>query len=86
MRRFAVALIVGLALLASCSRGTDDSTTSVSEPATRWVSTWAASPQPVDPPLVVAIPAEFDNQTIRQIVRVSIGGAELRVRFSNEYG
>ena len=77
MRRFAVALIVGLALLASCSRGTDDSTTSVSEPATRWVSTWAASPQPVDPPLVVAIPAEFDNQTIRQIVRARADRARL---------
>ena len=52
----------------------------------RWVGTWTASPQAPEPPFVGATPAAFDNQTVRQIVRTSIGGSTLRVRFSNEFG
>jgi lysophospholipase L1-like esterase len=44
-----------------------------------WVGTWSASMQA---PLGVA-PQSFDNQTLRQIVHVSIGGSIVRVRFSN---
>jgi lysophospholipase L1-like esterase len=33
-----------------------------------------------------APPANFDNQTIRMIVRTSLGGRRLRVQFSNDYG
>ncbi len=51
-----------------------------------WVGTWTASPQAPEPPFVPAIPAQFDNQTIRQIVHTSIGGRTVRVRLSNEYG
>jgi len=55
-----------------------------------WVATWAASPQamrglPGAPP-ANAPPANFDNQTIRMIVRTSLGGRRLRVQFSNDYG
>ncbi|MEV4617714.1 SGNH/GDSL hydrolase family protein [Asanoa sp. NPDC049573] len=49
-----------------------------------WIATWgtavhgaAAPPQPA---------TTFDNQTLRQVVHVSTGGAALRVRLSNEYG
>jgi lysophospholipase L1-like esterase len=53
-----------------------------------WVAVWGAAPTP---PNLVATPrlppsARYSNQTIRQVVRVSAGGAKLRVRFSNEYG
>jgi lysophospholipase L1-like esterase len=58
------------------------------ETAQHWVGTWAASPQM--PPDEAASPnspdAGFTNQTVRMIVRVSIGGQELRVRFSNAFG
>src|SRR3954447_12259550 len=47
-----------------------------------WVGTWTASPQP---PRGV-MPASFSNQTVRQIVRVSIGGSKVRIRLSNEFG
>jgi lysophospholipase L1-like esterase len=47
----------------------------------RWVGTWSASPQAVDPP-----GAAIDNQTIRQVVRTSIAGDSVRVRLSNEFG
>ena len=33
-----------------------------------------------------AIPRSLRDQTIRQIARVSLGGSQVRVVFSNEYG
>lgn len=46
-----------------------------------WAGAWGASPNP--PPTGAR---SFENQTVRQVVRLSTGGSELRVRFSNEYG
>ena len=45
-----------------------------------WVGTWSASPQ------AASSPVELKGQTIRQIVRVSIGGKRVRVRLSNAFG
>jgi len=47
-----------------------------------WIATWSAAMQAplFAPPQVVV------NQTLRQIVRVSLGGRALRVRFSNVFG
>lgn len=54
---------------------------------THWVATWGASPAPQLPAdQMRAAKLEFDKQTIRQIVRVSIGGASVRIRLSNAYG
>jgi lysophospholipase L1-like esterase len=51
----------------------------------RWVGTWATSPQLTEesnlPP-----PPGLGDTTLRQVVRVSIGGSRLRVRFSNAFG
>jgi lysophospholipase L1-like esterase len=52
----------------------------------RWVGTWTASPQHAEPPFVLPTPAQFDNQTIRQVVHTSIAGRKVRVRLSNELG
>ena len=50
-----------------------------------WVGTWATSP--MSPSMSAgAPPTGFDDQTLRQIVHISIGGHWLRVRFSNSYG
>jgi hypothetical protein len=46
----------------------------------RWIGTWTASPQSPEPPIIVPTPVQFDNQTIRQVVRTSIGGRKVRVR------
>ncbi|SFA85975.1 Lysophospholipase L1 [Collimonas sp. OK607] len=58
--------------------------------ATRhWSASWTASPQPAWEDgfaLPTNIPATLSNQTVRQIVRVSIGGKRARVVLSNEYG
>jgi lysophospholipase L1-like esterase len=52
-----------------------------------WIGTWGASPLP---PSQAAGPfpgtPSFENQTVRQIVRLSAGGAKLRLRLTNEYG
>src|SRR5262245_40094528 len=45
-----------------------------------WVGAWGASPTP--PP---ANARTFENQTVRQVLRVSTAGNRLRVRFTNEY-
>jgi lysophospholipase L1-like esterase len=44
-----------------------------------WIGSWGASPAfPVGP--------ELNNATIRQLVRISAGGSQVRVRFTNETG
>jgi lysophospholipase L1-like esterase len=52
----------------------------------RWVATWAASPFGFVAFGPAAAPASFVNQTLRQKLRVSVGGDQVRVRFSNELG
>jgi lysophospholipase L1-like esterase len=52
-----------------------------------WVVSWGASPSP--PPDEAHIHTkglEFNNQTLREIVHLSIGGSAVRVRFSNLFG
>ncbi len=55
--------------------------------ASGWVQTWGAAPQPPSQ-AVGPFPGSpsFSNQTIRETVRVSMGGRRIRIRFSNEYG
>jgi len=50
-----------------------------------WVGTWATAQQLTETANNPPSPGLADN-TLRQIVRVSIGGKRLRLRFSNEYG
>ncbi len=52
----------------------------------QWVATWTASQQAPEPPIIGAVPAQFANQTLRQVMHVSIGGDTVRVRLSNEFG
>lgn len=52
--------------------------------AKKWVGTWSTAPQLVEPNNNPPSPG-LSNNTLRQIVRVSIGGDTLRMRFSNEF-
>lgn len=78
-RAFALAA-TALALTASAS----------AQPAAQgnWSGIWGASPLP--PTLVASgfatLSPSFDNQTVRQVVRVNGGGAQVRLRLTNEYG
>ncbi len=46
-----------------------------------WTTTWQASPEPPRAPTIT-----LNGQTIRQVVRISVGGNRFRVRLSNEFG
>lgn len=50
----------------------------------KWVGTWSTAPQLVEPANNPPSPG-LSNNTLRQIVRVSIGGDTLRIRLSNEF-
>ena len=68
-----IALAAAVVLYAAPARAERDSV--------RWTGTWSAATQaPLDPA------ATFDHVTLRQIVRASIGGHVVRVRFSNAQG
>ena len=53
-----------------------------------WVATWGTSPasQLPNEQQISNAKLEFANQTIREIVHTTIGGASVRVRLSNAYG
>jgi len=58
-------------------------------PVTPWVTTWAATPAPrwgKELPVPFDVPATLSDQTVRQIVRTSVGGRKLRIIVSNEFG
>ncbi len=54
---------------------------------THWAGTWGASPSPQLPDVAQMSKAKltFANQTLREIVHISIGGSLVRVRLSNAY-
>src|SRR5947207_15413381 len=49
-----------------------------------WIASWAASPQPGSPNPREAL-LNIDNQTLRERVRISMGGSQIQLRFSNEF-
>ncbi|MFI6538888.1 SGNH/GDSL hydrolase family protein [Nonomuraea sp. NPDC050547] len=81
-RRLAIAFAL---VLAAVTTGTGVAS---AESGTRgWAATWTASPQR---PGVNYTPnwseEGFSQQTVRQVVRISVGGVAARVRLSNVYG
>lgn len=52
---------------------------------THWVGSWASSQQIPEPNNALP-PADLQNATLRQIVHLSLGGSEVRVRLSNRFG
>ncbi len=56
-----------------------------------WIDTWVAAPQLTEPgnmppPPFTGSSVVFADSTIRQTIHVTLGGAQLRLRFSNAYG
>ena len=49
-----------------------------------WVGTWEGAPQLTETNNLP--PASLTNAVLRQVVHVSVGGTQLRVKFSNEFG
>lgn len=50
----------------------------------QWIATWSSPP--AAPRSAFEPPKIFENQTVRQIARVSLGGQRVRIRVSNAFG
>jgi lysophospholipase L1-like esterase len=77
MAAFLIILILSL-LPSSCHKWEG-------RPSNKWIGTWGTAQQLVESQNMPPVPG-LTGCTLRQVVRVSIGGDNLRVRFSNEYG
>jgi lysophospholipase L1-like esterase len=76
--RGALAATLAASVLTACDDG---------DKVTHWYGSWSASSQDYNEPFPVAPPPSFfNNQTIRQVLRTSVGGDQVRVRFSNLFG
>jgi lysophospholipase L1-like esterase len=51
---------------------------------THWLTTWGTAPQLTEPHNLPPVP--LAHRTLRQFVRTSVGGNQVRVRFSNAFG
>lgn len=81
----ALAAFALLAVTASTLVGTS------TNPATatfgpRWTGTWATALTKASATDTSGSLSGFDNQSVRQIVRASVGGEKVRIRVSNEHG
>jgi lysophospholipase L1-like esterase len=77
------ALLALMCLPQTAEAGTDGAS------AVTWYASWAASPFDAHsfPAAIIAPTVEtVTNQTLRQMVTISRGGSQLRVRISNEFG
>lgn len=84
-RGWMTVLVLGLVVtgVAACSAPAGDPTEPTASVGQAlqpvpWTGTWAASPQ--------SCGTMFGQQTLRQVVRTSIGGSAARVQFSNVFG
>jgi lysophospholipase L1-like esterase len=53
-------------------------------PQPKWLSAWISPPIGYEPKIKDALGRPLHNETVRQTVRVALGGESLRVRFTNE--
>jgi lysophospholipase L1-like esterase len=77
MRGWIGVAVLGVLLLTASMPGSGQA------PKQQWVGTWASSPMLAQGGFSVR---PFCGDTLREIVHVSNGGQELRVRFTNEFG
>jgi len=81
--RALAAAVVALALAPLCHAAAPKDNPA----ANHWVATWATSPSPPQTDdQMRRRKLEFDNQTVRLIAHISLGGERFRVRLANFYG
>ncbi|MFI1814071.1 SGNH/GDSL hydrolase family protein [Streptomyces sp. NPDC020422] len=98
LRRAGIALLAATILTALPTTGASAATAATAATAgtaaapsrggdTGWRGAWAASPQPATAPFAPNwSTAGFDDQTVRQTVRVTAGGTRARIELTNRYG
>lgn len=74
-------LLIGLLLLGSMALAAQEKTWSIAE---HWVGTWASAPQSVSKTFMPHN-NNMTGRSVRQVVKVSVGGEALRLQLSNEY-
>lgn len=80
---FPIAAVFALALVSTSGIAASPARTA------NWVTSWYASPQPAwdqDFILPTNIPSLLQGQTVREVIKVSAGGKQVRLMFSNRYG
>lgn len=87
----AVAVTAPQAIRGAESGGPATAAGAHSPAAARWVDTWVSMPQLTEPGNMPPAPFTQDglvlaDATVRQTVHVSVGGRQLRLRFSNAFG
>ncbi|GFE90041.1 GDSL-type esterase/lipase family protein [Steroidobacter agaridevorans] len=82
--RAAAGMLIGIASVASVSaQTTEPASADLGGP--RWVATWSVPPMAHGSALGAGS-RSFDNQTVRQIIPITVGGSRVRIKLSNEYG
>ncbi|OYX80307.1 MAG: GDSL family lipase [Flavobacteriales bacterium 32-34-25] len=81
IKNFYVAVVLFCLLVSCSSLGKKENFNNINE---KWVGTWATAPQLVEPNNLPPDPG-LSNNTLRQIIRVSLGGNKIRLRLSNVY-
>src|SRR5438045_440925 len=81
----AVTVAVVATLSASCAPRTRNAGEAKPDADSRWIAAWEAAPQLTGPRNMPPAPG-LTGTTLRQRVRVSLGGTEWRFRLSNEFG
>jgi lysophospholipase L1-like esterase len=94
--RLVAVLLLAVALVAASFTGAEgESRTAAGHAAPKfgghWVDSWVSMPQLTEPgnmppPPFTQDDGVFDDATLRQTIRVSVGGRNLRLRFSNAFG
>jgi lysophospholipase L1-like esterase len=88
------ALAVNLGALSGCGAASDDEPNGSDERAAvssaaattgQWVDTWASGRQLVETANLPPAPG-LNGNTLRQVVRASVGGSFLKIQLSNEFG
>ena len=81
--RAAAGMLIGVASIASVGAQTEPVSADFGGP--RWVATWSVPPMAHGSAKGTGS-RSFDNQTVRQIVPITVGGSRVRIKLSNEYG
>ena len=77
MLKRCIAVLCVLPLIATAARAAQPT------PHPTWVGSWAASPMPTETGFSMRL---LTGHTMREVVHLSSGGAQVRLRFSNEFG
>lgn len=80
----AITALVFLGTGCSSSKNEQNASDTTAAPQTHWVGSWSTAPQLTEPRNNPPAPG-LEGNTLRQVFQVSIGGDELRMRFSNEF-